>query len=60
MKQEEEGKAVLQKRHLVTGFPLRRPGYDARVGHVGFAVDKVALERVSSYDFSFFCLFSFH
>jgi hypothetical protein len=60
VKEGEEGKAVPQKRHLVTGFPLRRPGYNARLSHVGFVVDKVAMERVFSDDFGFSCQISFH
>jgi hypothetical protein len=35
--------AVEQLRRLVTGFPLRQPGFEHGSGHVGFVVDKVAL-----------------
>jgi hypothetical protein len=35
--------AVPWLKRLVAGFPPRRPGFDPRSGHVGFAVDKVAL-----------------
>jgi hypothetical protein len=44
----------------VAGFPLRRPGFEPRLGHVGFVVDKVALRQVSSKYFGFPCQFSFH
>jgi hypothetical protein len=30
-------------RRLITGFPLRRPGFEPGSGHVGFVVDKVAM-----------------
>jgi hypothetical protein len=39
-------------------FPQRRPGFDT--GHLGFAVDKVALGQAFSEYFVFLCLFSFH
>jgi hypothetical protein len=38
---------------LVVGFPPRRPGFEPGSGHVGFVVDKVALEQVSSEYFRF-------
>jgi hypothetical protein len=48
-------------RRLVAGFPQRRPGFEPRLGHVGFvAADKVALGQVFSEYFSFPCQFSFH
>jgi hypothetical protein len=37
-----------------------RPGFDPRPGHVGFVVDKVALERVLSEYSGFPSQFSFH
>jgi hypothetical protein len=37
----------------------RRPGFEDRSGHVGFVVDKMALEQVSSEYFCFSCQFSF-
>jgi hypothetical protein len=55
VKEREEGLAMPQTRHLVTGFQLRWPGYDARLGHVGFVVAKEALERIFSDDFGFSC-----
>jgi hypothetical protein len=33
---------------LVAGFPLRRPGFEHRSGHVGFVVDKIALGQIFS------------
>jgi hypothetical protein len=36
--------AVPRLRRLVAGFIPRRPGFESRSGHVGFVVDKVALE----------------
>jgi hypothetical protein len=47
-------------RRLVAGFPPRLPGFNLRSGHVGFVVDKVALEQASSEYFGFPCQFSFH
>jgi hypothetical protein len=47
-------------RRLVTGFAQRRPGFEPGLGHVGFVVDKVALEQVFSEPFSFPCQFAFH
>jgi hypothetical protein len=47
-------------RRLVAGFPPRRPGFEPGSGHVGFVVDKVALEEVFSEYFGFPCQFSFH
>jgi hypothetical protein len=41
-------KAVPHFRRLVAGFPPLRPGFEPRSGHVGFVVDKVALEQVFS------------
>jgi hypothetical protein len=55
-----KGMAVPWLRRLVTGFPLRRPGFEPRSGHVGFVVDKVALVQVFSEYFGFPCQFSFH
>jgi hypothetical protein len=31
---------------IVAGLPLRRPGFDPGLVHVGFVVDKVALRQV--------------
>jgi hypothetical protein len=50
------GRAVAQR--LDAGFPPRRPGF-AYGQHVGFVVDKAALEQVFSEYFGFPCL-SFH
>jgi hypothetical protein len=50
----------------MAGFTLRRPGFEPRSSHVGFVVDKVALEQVfSEYvgfprQFSFDRLLHFH
>jgi hypothetical protein len=41
-------------------FPPLRPGFEPRSGHVGFVVDKVALEQVFSEYFGFPCQISFH
>jgi hypothetical protein len=38
--------AVPWLRRLVAGLPQRRPGLDPESVHVGFVVDKVALEEV--------------
>jgi hypothetical protein len=35
--------AMLQLRQLVMSFPLWRPGFNPRSGHVEFVVDEVAL-----------------
>jgi hypothetical protein len=45
--------------HYVYGI-LRWPGFEPRVGHVGFVLDKVALGQVFSVYFAFHCQFSFH
>jgi hypothetical protein len=37
----------------MTGFPLRRSGFDLRAGNLGFVADKELLGRVSS-DYSGF------
>jgi hypothetical protein len=42
---------------LVADFPTRRLGFEPKSGHVGFVVDKVALEQVSSEYFGFRCQF---
>jgi hypothetical protein len=47
-KEEEERKAVPKLEPLVPGFPLRRPGFEPRLGHVGSVVDKVPLRQVFS------------
>jgi hypothetical protein len=41
-------KAVPYLRRLVPGFPPRRPGFEPRLDHVGFVVDKVAVGQVFS------------
>jgi hypothetical protein len=41
------------------GFPPRRSGFEPRLDHVGFVVDKVALGQVFSEYFGFPCQFSF-
>jgi hypothetical protein len=48
------------KERLVAGFPLRRPRFEARLGHVRFVLDNVALGQVFSEYFGFPCQFSFH
>jgi hypothetical protein len=45
---------------LVAGFSPRRPRFYPRSGHVGFVLEKVALEQVFSEYFGFLCQFSFH
>jgi hypothetical protein len=47
-------------RRLVTGFPLRRPGFEPRSGNVGIVVDKMALGYEYCKYFGFPCQFSFH
>jgi hypothetical protein len=47
-------------KRLVAGFPLRRPGFDPRSGHVGFVVDKAALGQFFSKYFGFPFQFSIH
>jgi hypothetical protein len=42
-------------RRLVSGFPPRRPGFEPGSGHVGFAVNKMALGQVFSEYFGFTC-----
>jgi hypothetical protein len=46
-------------RRLVEGFPSRRPGFDPRLCHMGFVVDKVAMGQVFSEYFGFPCQISF-
>jgi hypothetical protein len=55
-------KAAPYLKRLVAGFPPRRPGFKPGSSHVGFVVDKVALEQVFSEYFGFPCLpiFLFH
>jgi hypothetical protein len=38
------GSDMSQLRYLVTGFPTQRPGFELRSRHVGFMVEKIALE----------------
>jgi hypothetical protein len=45
--------AVPWLRRLVAGIPPRRPGFDPGSVHVGFVVDKVALEQVFPEYFGF-------
>jgi hypothetical protein len=52
--------AMSQLKRLVAGFPPRRPGFYPRSSHVGFVVEKVALEQVFSEYFGFPCQSSFH
>jgi hypothetical protein len=47
-------------RRLVAGFPLGRPWFEPRSGHVGFVVDKVILGQVFSEYFGSPCQSSFH
>jgi hypothetical protein len=42
-----KGKAVPWLTRLVAGFPLRRPGFEARSSPLGFVVDKAILGLVS-------------
>jgi hypothetical protein len=49
-----------QLRRSIAGFPTRRPGFEPRPGHVGFAVDKVALGQAFSEYSGFPCQFSCH
>jgi hypothetical protein len=48
-----------QFRQLIARFSPRRPWFEPRSGHVGFAVNKVALGQVFSEQFSFPYQFSF-
>jgi hypothetical protein len=50
----------LPLRRLVAGFPPRRPWFEARLSHVGFVVDEVALGQVFSEYFGFPYKFSYH
>jgi hypothetical protein len=52
------GRAIAQAVSL--WLPPRRPGIEPSLRHVGFVVEKVALEKVFSEDFGFPCQFSFH
>jgi hypothetical protein len=45
---------------LVTIFLLQWPGFDSTAGHVGFVVNKLALQKVFFEDFSLPCQFSFY
>jgi hypothetical protein len=56
---ERQVTLLLRPRHS-SGFPLPRPGFYPRSGHVGFVVDKVALNQVFSEYFGFPRQFSFH
>jgi hypothetical protein len=47
-------------RQLVADFPLRRTVFEARSGHMGFVVDKMALGQVFSEYFGFPHQFSFY
>jgi hypothetical protein len=51
---------VLQLRRLVVSFLPRLPGFDTRLRHVGFVVDKVTLGLVFSEYFGSPCQSSFH
>jgi hypothetical protein len=53
-------RVVPQLRRLVTGFPLRRPGFDLRSVHVGFVVEEVSLGQVFSEYLGFPGQFLFH
>jgi hypothetical protein len=52
--------AVTWLRRLVIGFSWRLTGFDLSSGHVGFMVDKVAVEQGFYEYFSFPCQFEFH
>jgi hypothetical protein len=43
-------------RDLTTGFSLREPGFIQSATHVGFVVDKVALEQVFFWVFQLFSI----
>jgi hypothetical protein len=45
---------------FVTCFPLQRPEFDNRSGHVGFVVDKMALGQAFSEYLSFFYQFQLY
>jgi hypothetical protein len=53
-----EGRAIAQT--VSRWFPTAAAWFRARSGHVGFVVDKVALEQVSSRYLCFPCQSSFH
>jgi hypothetical protein len=40
------GRTIAQAVSLVAGSPPQRPGFEPRLGHVGFVVNKVTLEQV--------------
>jgi hypothetical protein len=46
-------KTVVSGGRLVAGFPPRRPGFQPGLRHVGFVVNRVAMEQVFSEDFNF-------
>jgi hypothetical protein len=52
--------AVPWLRRLVAGLPLRRPGFDPGLVHVGFVVDKVARVQVFLQVVGFPLSISFH
>jgi hypothetical protein len=52
--------AVPKLRRLVADFLRRQSGFQPRLGHEGFVVDKVALGQVFFKHFGFPCLYSFH
>jgi hypothetical protein len=45
---QDYSKVMPYLRQLVTGFPLRQPGFEARSGHVEFVVDNMAVGQVLS------------
>jgi hypothetical protein len=55
MKSVTRIKALPKLRCLVAGFPLRGPAFDSTLGYVGFMVDKVTLQEVSSNYFGVSC-----
>jgi hypothetical protein len=65
--QETKGKVVTlsmevvpQLRRSVPSLPPRPPGFEPRLGHVGFVADKVTLGQVFSEYFGFLCQSLFH
>jgi hypothetical protein len=51
------GRAISQA--LIAGFPTQLSGFDYRLGHLGFMVNKIAVGQVLSKYFGFSCQFSF-
>jgi hypothetical protein len=58
MLKSQGGRAIAQA--VVACFPPRQTVFEPGSGHVGFVVDKVALEQGFSEYYDFPCQFSFH